>query len=85
MIQYVVKKTAKDSAEIFVYYVGDGAAISRYFAKVYNFVFQQLKPLVLARSKTLSLKKITGDDAKKIKRLPEIQALTKDFTSYKIR
>ena len=52
---------------------------------VYNFVFQQLKPLVLARSKTLFLKKITGDDAKKIKRLPEIQALTKDFTSYKIR
>ena len=30
-------------------------------------------------------KKITGDDAKKTKILTEIQVLTKDFTSCKIR
>ena len=30
-------------------------------------------------------KKITGDDAKKTKRLTEVQVLTKEFTSYKIR
>ena len=30
-------------------------------------------------------KKITGDDSKKTKRLTEIQVLTKDFTSCKIR
>ena len=35
--------------------------------------------------KMLFLKKITGDDAKKIKRLTRIQVLTSDFTSYKIR
>ena len=35
--------------------------------------------------KTLFLKKITGDDAKKIKRLTRIQVLPNDFTSYKIR
>ena len=29
--------------------------------------------------------KKTSDDAKKTKRLSEIQVLTKDFTSYKIR
>ena len=32
----------------------------------------------------LFLKKITGDDAKKTKRLTEIQVLTKDLTPYKI-
>ena len=36
--------------------------------------------------KTLFLKKIiTGDDAKKTKWLTEMQILTKEFTSYKIR
>ena len=34
--------------------------------------------------KTLFLNKITGDYAKKTNRLTGIQALTKDFTSYKI-
>ena len=33
----------------------------------------------------LFLKKMTEDDAKKKKRLTEIQVLTKTFTSYKIR
>ena len=33
----------------------------------------------------LLLKKITGNVAKKAKMLTEMQVLTKDFTSYKIR
>ena len=41
--------------------------------------------LVMTEDKTLFLKKITGDDAKKTKRLPETQVLTKDFSSCKIR
>ena len=35
--------------------------------------------------KKLFSKKITGDDAKKTKKLTGIQVLTKDFTFYKIR
>ena len=38
----------------------------------------------MTEDKTLFLKKITGDDAKKTKRLPETQVLTKDFASCKI-
>ena len=33
------KKTAKDSAEIFVYYVGNVFGIPRHFAKDYDLVF----------------------------------------------
>ena len=33
----------------------------------------------------MCLKKITGDETKKTKRLTEMQVLTKDFTCYNLR
>lgn len=48
-------------------------------------IFSSNANLVITEDKALFLKKITGDDAKKTKRLLETQVLTKDFASCKIR
>ena len=45
--QSVGKKTAEDSIDTFVYYLGNGFGMPRHFAKGYDLVFKQLRLLVL--------------------------------------
>ena len=47
--QGVGKKTADDSIDTFVYYLGNGFGMHQHFAKGYDLVFKQLRQLVLPK------------------------------------
>ena len=58
--QCVGKKTADDSIDTFVYYLGNGFGMHRHFAKGHDLVFKQLRLLVLPKFYCLLMKHMNG-------------------------
>ena len=58
--QCVRKKTAKDSAENFTYYIDNGFCVPQHFAKGYDLVFQQFRLIVIPKLYCLLITHLKG-------------------------